>query len=102
MPGRARAHAILKSSTPRAGATVPAGPLAITLRFNSRVDASRSRLTLARPGGAPEALEFAAPAADMFQASATVAPGRHVLRWQVLALDGHITSGDVPFTVQAG
>ena len=26
-------------------------------------------------------------------------PGRYVVRWQVLAIDGHITRGDVPFTV---
>jgi hypothetical protein len=26
-------------------------------------------------------------------------PGVYVLRWQVLAIDGHITRGDVPFTV---
>jgi len=30
-----------------------------------------------------------------------LAPGAHVLRWQVLAIDGHITRGDVPFTVVA-
>ena len=27
------------------------------------------------------------------------APGAYVVRWQVLAIDGHITRGDVPFTV---
>ena len=26
-------------------------------------------------------------------------PGAYVVRWQVLAVDGHITRGDVPFTV---
>jgi hypothetical protein len=26
-------------------------------------------------------------------------PGAYVVRWQVLAIDGHITRGDVPFTV---
>ena len=26
-------------------------------------------------------------------------PGDYVARWQVLAVDGHITRGDVPFTV---
>jgi hypothetical protein len=28
-------------------------------------------------------------------------PGAYVVRWQVLAVDGHITRGDVPFTVTA-
>ncbi len=26
-------------------------------------------------------------------------PGDYTVRWQVLAVDGHITRGDVPFTV---
>jgi methionine-rich copper-binding protein CopC len=26
-------------------------------------------------------------------------PGSYRLRWQVLAIDGHITRGDIPFTV---
>ncbi len=28
-------------------------------------------------------------------------PGDCVLRWQVLAVDGHITRGDVPLSVKA-
>jgi hypothetical protein len=31
--------------------------------------------------------------------TATLTPGPYVLRWQVLAIDGHITRGDVTFTV---
>jgi methionine-rich copper-binding protein CopC len=30
---------------------------------------------------------------------AGIQPGSYRLRWQVLALDGHITRGDIPFTV---
>ena len=30
-----------------------------------------------------------------------LAPGPYRLRWQVLAVDGHITRGDIPFTVVA-
>jgi methionine-rich copper-binding protein CopC len=28
-----------------------------------------------------------------------LAPGDYRLRWQVLAYDGHITRGEIPFTV---
>jgi methionine-rich copper-binding protein CopC len=31
--------------------------------------------------------------------AADLAPGQYTLRWQALALDGHITRGDLPFTV---
>jgi copper resistance protein C len=36
---------------------------------------------------------------DGLTASADLQPGAYSLRWQVLAVDGHITRGDVPFTV---
>jgi copper resistance protein C len=32
-------------------------------------------------------------------ASVALTAGDYVARWQVLAVDGHITRGDVPFTV---
>ena len=34
------------------------------------------------------------------RAEAGAKPGDYVLHWQVLATDGHITRGDVPFTVK--
>jgi methionine-rich copper-binding protein CopC len=36
---------------------------------------------------------------DMLASRVDLTPGAYVLRWQVLAIDGHITRGDVPFTV---
>ena len=36
---------------------------------------------------------------DLLTSTVTLTPGVYVLRWQVLAIDGHITRGDVPFTV---
>jgi len=38
-------------------------------------------------------------AGDVLTANADLAAGAYSLRWQVLAIDGHITRGDVPFTV---
>ena len=51
MPSLAQAHAILEQSTPAAGASVRSGPLDLRLRYNSRIDRARSRLTLIRPLG---------------------------------------------------
>ena len=31
--------------------------------------------------------------------TAALTAGAYVLRWQVLAIDGHITRGDIPFMV---
>ena len=96
----ALAHAILIDGAPVAAGTVPPGPLAVRLRFNSRIDAERSRLTLTAPGGKQSVLEQSPPdAPNLLEAKTSVVPGDWSLRWQVLAVDGHITRGDVPFTV---
>ncbi len=99
VPAAARAHAILVESSPAANATTPQGHMDIRLRYNSRVDRDRSRLTLSRPGEAPEVLAIGPGGADILTTTADVAPGFYTLHWQVLALDGHITRGAVPFTV---
>ena len=80
---------------------MPPGPAAINLKFNSKVDHARSRMAL-RANGAENTLPIdPTSAADSMAATATLSPGDYVVRWQVLAVDGHITRGDVPFTVQA-
>ena len=102
LPLPAAAHAILVESQPAARATLPPGPLHIVLRFNSRIDAGRSRIEL-RGGPAPVIVKTTAgPTPDTLVADATANPGAWTLRWQVLAIDGHITRGDVPLTISNG
>jgi methionine-rich copper-binding protein CopC len=96
----ALAHAILVDSFPAPNAHIKPGALAISLRYNSRIDTGRSKLTLTAPDQTSQRLPVSPGTGEaMMQAAATVAPGTYVLRWQVLALDGHITRGNVPFTV---
>ena len=71
------------------------------LEFNTRIDKTRSRVTV-RSAQHAQALvgidaddnptrlsgQFFAPA-----------PGKWILAWQVLARDGHITRGEIPFAV---
>ena len=99
LPLPARAHAILLDSQPSDGRTVPAGPVVFRLHFNSRIDAVRSRLLLVRPGKSETVLPFTASAPDVLNARTDLTAGTYTLRWQVLAIDGHITRGDVRFTV---
>ena len=101
LPAPASAHASLMASAPRHAARLPAGAHALTLRFNSRLDLARSRLTLLRPDKSPEILALLPGSDDVLSANTTLTPGPHTLRWQVLALDGHITRGEVPFSVTA-
>ncbi len=100
LPATAHAHAILVESQPAVGGAVIAGANAIRLRFNSRIDHARSRLTLTRPDRSQSVLPTPpTDAPDILSAATDLAPGAYVLRWQVLAVDGHITRGEVPFTV---
>jgi copper resistance protein C len=95
-------HAILVDSIPAPNAHVAPGKLDIKFRYNSLIDTGRSKLTLTGPDGMETRLAIGdedLPA--MLTASATVAPGAFTLRWQVLAVDGHITRGSVPFEVDA-
>jgi methionine-rich copper-binding protein CopC len=101
---RAAAHALVTASEPPVGAVLADRPARVLLHFNSRIDRARSRLVLHAPdngqtplpldsGGDPTVLEARTDIVPW-------APGDWRLRWQVLALDGHITRGDVPFTLR--
>ncbi len=101
MVAPAAAHAVLLESSPPLKGAVPGPDVPIKLRFNVRIDALRSRLTLIHPDGSAQQLEITKQApADTLSAEATgLAAGEYRLRWQVLASDGHITRGEIPFTV---
>ena len=100
LPALAQAHAILEDSEPKTGGTVAAGKVTLKLRFNSRIDRARSRLILTKPDRSKITTPIDAEGTpDVLTTTLTLTPGAHVLRWQVLAIDGHITRGDVPFTV---
>ena len=95
------AHAILLESSPAASAKVTGPNFPIQLRFNVRIDFSRSRLILVRPDGSQQPLVIKKDTQPDIVSSdaAGLPPGDYRLRWQVLASDGHITRGEVLFTV---
>jgi methionine-rich copper-binding protein CopC len=102
LPVVAHAHAILEDSQPPSGGTVKAGAVDLHLRFNSRIDRGRSRLTLIRPDHGRDTIGIApAGAPEIIDAHVNLTPGAYIVRWQVLAVDGHITRGDIPITVTA-
>jgi methionine-rich copper-binding protein CopC len=95
-------HAVLKESSPAANATVAGPDLSITLRYNVRVDSARSKIQLSRPDESVTELPLAKQVSpDTLSSKATgLTPGAYKLQWQVLAPDGHITRGVVPFSVK--
>ena len=106
-PRAGSGHAIVLESSPTHEAVLSRTPEQVTLRFNSRIEKRFTRVTLAAADQAP--VPVALPAAD---AEATpdrltiplkpLEPGVYVLRYRVLAVDGHITEGVLRFTVGAG
>jgi copper resistance protein C len=95
------AHAILMDSTPKPNAVVKGPNLDIHLRYNVRVDGSRSRVYLVMADGTKTKLVLAAQSApEILQSRATgLKPGRYKLEWDALASDGHMSRGEIPFTV---
>src|SRR5215831_8218478 len=94
-------HAILKSSSPASGGSVTSTDVPVKLTFNVRVDAARSKLQLLMPDASIVDLpiiESSSP--DTLASKLTgLKPGTYTIRWQVLAPDGHISRGEIPFTV---
>jgi copper resistance protein C len=102
LPRVASAHAVLVLSSPVANATLQGPDVPITMKFNSRVDASRSTIRLSSADGQSKALTIdSASAPDTLTAKAAgLSPGKYAIQWQVLAVDGHITRGQIPFVVK--
>jgi copper resistance protein C len=95
------AHAVLVESTPAPKSTFPGPSIGIRLRFNARIDADRSMITLIRKDGTSWKLQILKrPEPNTLTATATgLQAGDYRIRWQVLAPDGHISSGEIPFSV---
>ncbi|MGD9600252.1 MAG: copper resistance CopC family protein [Gammaproteobacteria bacterium] len=101
-PAGVLAHAVVVSSRPAANAVVDGAKVDIDIEFNSRVDASRSRLSVIGARHQSRALEIdpAAPANRLRATARDLAPGPQLLEWYVLSTDGHITRGRLKFTVR--
>jgi hypothetical protein len=109
----ASAHAILVGSQPKEAGEVTGPDVDVSLEFNSRIDAARSSLQLARDdagtpplapvsaGGQPLELSAGAEPNKLVAKASGLAPGTYHLRWQVLSVDGHVSRGNVNFRVRA-
>ena len=95
------AHAILMDSTPKLNSVVKSPELNINLRFNVRIDGGRSRVRLVAPDGTTSTLTLASQSTPntLQTHAAGLKPGAYKLEWQVLASDGHLSRGEIPFTV---
>jgi methionine-rich copper-binding protein CopC len=96
-------HAVLLESAPAVHSEVRGDSCAVQLTFNLRVDGKRSRVTLVHPDRTTRAILLdSQPSPSVLRGTVKhLTPGKHRIRWQVLAADGHISRGEVPFVVVA-
>ena len=98
------AHAIVVDSTPREGAVLKQAPDRIQLHFNVKIEKALASVSLTKGGkqriklppsdfsqSAPERLEVLLPPLE---------PGDYLLRYSVLAADGHATQGVLRFSIE--
>ena len=101
----AAAHAIVLESSPVHDAVLAEPPTRLLLRFNSRIEAGLSRVTIESASGRPVALPAARDALGaenrLVVPLSPLAAGVYVVRYRVLAADGHVTEGALRFTVKA-
>lgn len=104
-PGAAGAHAIILESEPAAAAKLTEPPVRIYLRFNSKIEKRLSHVTLTVEDGRPVPLPVAADGSEkpdrIVLPLGSLRSGAYVVRYKVLAADGHITEGALRFTVLA-
>ena len=97
---RVDAHAVLENSSPEIDSTVTGPNIAISLTFNVRVDAARSRVRLLFPNATLIDLTAQQDSQGTLVTKASgLQPGSYTILWQVLAPDGHISRGEIPFKV---
>jgi methionine-rich copper-binding protein CopC len=102
-PAQAAAHALVLESTPAPGASLTEPPAQVYLRFNSKLEKRLSHVSLSTEKGRPVALPIAVNGSEkpdrLVLPLAPLAPGAYVIRYKVLAVDGHITEGVLRFSV---
>jgi methionine-rich copper-binding protein CopC len=101
-PRDAWAHAVLVNSQPGANSTVSGPEIALLLKYSSRIDAEHSSLSLLSPNGKVEKviIESEPSPGTLAGRLKGLVKGAYVLRWQVLAADGHVTRGTIHFQVE--
>ncbi|HEV8533018.1 MAG TPA: copper resistance CopC family protein [Methylomirabilota bacterium] len=103
VPAGAPAHAIILESEPARDARLAGPPARIYLRFNSKIEKRLTRVSITASDGRAVPLPVVA---DGRQAPDRLSfplgplrPGAYIVRYKVLAADGHITEGALRFSV---
>ena len=102
-PSSLWAHAYLVKSAPAQRAVLYRSPTRIQLWFNERLEPKYSSLSVSDADGKPVPTGKAKVSSENpKQLSAPIKPlppGRYLIRYRVLSVDGHIVQDQFPFTV---
>lgn len=100
MPGVARAHATLLTSSPPAGQQLGTAPGVVVLQFSQPLDPRLSQVTVTDPAGTRVAGKASGTEARV--ALATNQPGTYRVAWTAVSTDdGHTSRGNLQFSVVA-
>jgi len=95
-------HAVLRSSVPTAGASVPVAPTALRLTFSEKIDLPMARVTLLARGRdtiPTGTLTAEAGTTVLVPVARTLAPGSYTVKFRVAGSDGHPMGGSFTFSV---
>lgn len=97
-------HAVVLESSVPHDARLSHTPEVITVRLNGKIEHALTRVTIERLNGASATpLESAATGPDRIAIRLPPLPeGSYVIRYRVLAADGHVTEGALRFHVSDG
>ena len=104
LPSSLWAHAYLVKSAPAQRATLYRAPAKIQLWFNERLEPRYSSFTVSSAdGNSIETIKSAVDDRDAKQIFAVLKPlppGRYLVKFRVLSVDGHVVEDQFPFTIK--
>jgi hypothetical protein len=104
MPAAAEAHAKLVKSEPAKRASLERPPAAVRLWFNEEVEPAASRIVVTDVAGTAVTFDPAHVAADdpklLELALPSLGPGRYLVTFEILSLDGHRVTQSYSFSVR--
>ena len=103
-PSSLWAHAYLVKSVPAQRATLYRAPAKIQLWFNERLEPRYSSFTVSESSGnLVETIKGQVDSVDTKLIAATIKalpPGRYLVKFRVLSVDGHVVEDQFPFTIK--
>jgi methionine-rich copper-binding protein CopC len=105
VPSLPGAHAVLVRSKPAVRGVVTTPPERVQLWFNEPVEPDFARLSVWSARGVQVDLGNATVAPDdprlLSVGLRPLAPGRYIVKYRVLSVDGHVVEREFPFTLRA-